>query len=126
MRLSGGGESGGEMTENQINVLHELVGECRHITSEDFPFLCKSCGLSKILWEYSTWDTDADMMLVRRKLREVKKWDKFLNYAADKIAQEPFWQVDLWWSMAIRFIAWLDTDPARFCELAAKFLEEEK
>ena len=63
-----------------------------------------------------TFDTDSDMMAVRKALRDKRLWKLFYYNALNYIKIK--WTVE--------YMFYLDKNPERFCWLVAKFLEERK
>jgi hypothetical protein len=114
-----------KMTDEKRKMLTEkLLGECWHIKKEPRTmagYICEKCE-DFIKWG-SGYDvngnriftSDADMLVVFRKIRDVGKWEKFRCFAFN----ETFDTRD-------EFTQWLFLDdPERACCLAAMFLEEQ-
>jgi len=116
------------MTEDDKKNLTKWMGKCWHEEIE----ACKcSCGRNfgdSLLLDYHiedlnrTYDSDADMLALFRKLVEKVLWGKFWELADkawnkdDTTYIETYEQYD---EQAI--IRWLFLDPERFCSLVAEF-----
>ncbi|MFA5355279.1 MAG: hypothetical protein WC302_00875 [Candidatus Paceibacterota bacterium] len=116
------------MTEDQKKMLTEkLLGECWHEYSDQFGsdnILCRKCGIFAIRHTFTTVQDAHDVMKV---LVEKGEWDSFSLFALTEWWNEDGgndWPTPSPKEMRKDFIPWLFINPARFCWLAAKYLEE--
>lgn len=117
------------MTEDDKKKLTKWMGKCWHEEIE----ACKcSCGRNfgdSLLLDYHiedlnrTYDSDADMLALFRKLVEKCEWEKFYQWAMPKYAEIEKIYTGV---MQQRFVAWLLHDPERSCSLVAEFKPWEK
>ena len=117
-----------KLTDERRKVLTEYLGECWHETFGELQkdtmfFTCQKC--SKVfqfadteLGIQRTFDTDADMMALFRKMVDMKKYDEFRFLTKERL------------TFALPFgtfgETWLFYDPERFCNLVAEWLEVKK
>lgn len=121
-----------KMTDEWRKLLTEkLLGECWHIKQEPRTmagYVCEKCG-DYIKWG-SGYDvngnriftTDADMLAVFRKIRDIGKLSKFDMFCQDIFLE--YTGYDNICDMCNEYQNWLFLDnPERACCLAADFLE---
>ena len=120
-----------KMTDEWRKLLTEkLLGECWHIKKEPRTmsgYICERCG------DYTKWGSgydvngnrtftsDADMLAVFRKIRDVGKWDEFYWWSVKYFTES---KDDIGGGNS-SYMRWLLDDPERACCLAAMFLEEQ-
>lgn len=86
---------------------------------------CNKCDapLNGIFDLQRTFSTAQDMVDLAKRLVEVWRWNGFYGYTYEKNTSGCWgWDMDEIEHWA-EFDAWIITDPARFCELVAEFLE---
>jgi hypothetical protein len=99
------------------NVLFDL-GEC-WLWDEDLDDegMCKKCGQCFESHRLNrTFDTDADMMALFRKIVDNLKFGAFQNFAYKHFNEYPNYTLT----------EWLFYEPERFCNLVAEWLEVKK
>jgi len=104
--------------EKRKRLTEKLLDKCWHEwVAKGVYTECSKCGeINLTETENRTFTTDADMLAVFRKIRDVGKWEKFRCFAFN----ETFDTRD-------EFTQWLFLDdPERACCLAAMFLEEQR
>ena len=96
----------------------EVLGECYHEGRMPINcgYRCVKCGDTYVA--NRTFDTDADMMALFRKMVDMKKYDEFRFLTKERL------------TFALPFgtfgETWLFYDPERFCNLVAEWLEVKK
>jgi hypothetical protein len=103
---------------NEIKKLltEEVLGEC-WLWDEDLDDegMCKKCGQCFESHRLNrTFDTDADMMALFRKIVDNLKFGAFQNFAYKHFNVYPNYTLT----------EWLFYEPERFCNLVAEWLEE--
>jgi hypothetical protein len=88
-------------------------GDCLDFNIDKYPLITKYMG-----WEIHTSLDGNDMVAAMNKIVEKKEWHSFELYAADNCKRDYRYITSL-------YIFWL-MQPARFFELMAKWLEEQK
>jgi len=128
------------MNYTDRKTLTEFLGECWHrIKKKDVcgcHYQC-TCGGAfiypdtadvHVVDETRTFTTPDDFFALVERLRETGKWGEFILFADRIWADDPVsvpWFVSGDESQIVPFTAWL-FDPARFCELVAEWLKEER
>ena len=112
------------MTDEQRKALTEYLGECWHETFGELQkdtmfFTCQKCGkefhfADTEIGIQRTFDTDADMMALFRKMVDEEELDNFL-----------FWCSVTHFNFPTK-IEKLFYKPERFCNLVAEWLEVKK
>ena len=103
------------LTDKIRKALTIYLGEC-WLWDEDLDDegMCKKCGQCFESHRLNrTFDTDADMMALVRKLKDSNEFSNFWHFAVSKDRN------------AVEF-DWLFYDPERFCNLVAEWLEVKK
>jgi len=111
--------------EMRKRLTEELLGECWHEPISLTACTCQRTGIVNSYIHCSnmnrTFTTDANMMAVFRKIRDVGKWSEFDNFCYRIYKSGVFTQTI---DYIIRYNPWLFLDnPERACCLAARFLE---
>lgn len=119
-----------KMTDEMRKKLTELLGECWHewiptTQGNGVVAICKKCDHVSAYKLQRFFDSDADMLAVFRKIRDVGKLSNF-----DMFCQGIFLEYtgyDNICDMCNEYQNWLFLDnPERACCLAAMFLEEQR
>jgi hypothetical protein len=116
------------MNDERRKVLTEYLGECWHETFGELQkdtmfFTCQKCGkefhfADTEIGIQRTFDTDAAMMALFRKMVNKKDYDRFRFVTKERLTFAlPVGTFDE---------QWLFYDPERFCNLVAEWLEVKK
>jgi hypothetical protein len=109
-----------KMTDEMRKKLTEFLGERWHVP---YRFWDYGCGMMREVTN-RTFTTDADMMAVFRKIRDVGKLSNFDMFCQDIFLE--YTGYDNICDMCNEYQNWLFLDnPERACCLAAMFLEEQ-
>ena len=101
------------MNDERRKVLTKYLGLCWHEGRMPINcgYRCVKCGDTYVV--NRTFDNDADMMALVRKLKDSNEFSNFWHFAVSKDRN------------AVEF-DWLFYDPERFCNLVAEWLEVKK
>ena len=100
------------LTDEKRKELTLFLGECWHEVDYEGDSFCCHCGEHYHHVQNRTFTTPDDMVALAKRMVEKGVWRKFFLFVSAKEA--PNYWIDL--------IAWLLTDPARFCWLVSEFL----
>ena len=107
-----------KLNDERRKVLTEYLGECWHEGRMPINcgYRCVKCGDTYVV--NRTFDTDADMMALFRKMVDMKKYDEFRFLTKERL------------TFALPFgtfgETWLFYDSERFCNLVAEWIEVKK
>jgi hypothetical protein len=102
-----------KLNDERRKVLTKYLGLCWHEGRMPINcgYRCVKCGDTYVV--NRTFDNDADMMALFRKLKDSNEFSNFWHFAVSKDRN------------AVEF-DWLFYDPERFCNLVAEWLEAKK
>jgi len=104
------------MTDEQRKRLtEEVLHECYHETPQ-VSLRCTKCNMFVDYRDQRTFDNEADMMALFRKIVDSLHFGAFQNFAYKHFNEYPNYTMT----------EWLFYDPERFCNLVAEWLEEVK
>ena len=115
------------LTNKKRKELTIFLGECWHEQYSDGDLWRCRCGFDycpRGLQDNGLFTTPDDMAALAKRMVEKGVWEEFIDKAIGKFYHSPYWS-GKGFTETQAIIAYLLTDPARFCWLVSEFLEKE-